>query len=151
MLKQIDILKAVIALLKTKCPAETTSYYTDEIVNGFKQPCFFIKLVKSTNSETKNINNNSLSIILTYFADPKTNKQLAFLDMEDSINELFRNGFFASSRYLHIKSISSDRIGEDSDILQLTISISYFDSNGYDGSAGYEMMNELNMNYTNKI
>ncbi|MGL5206018.1 MAG: phage tail terminator family protein [Acidaminococcaceae bacterium] len=150
MLRQIDILKAVIALLKTKYPAETTSYYTDEIVNGFKQPCFFIKLIKSKYTETKNTNSNNLSIILTYYSDAAKNKQLIFLDLEDTVNELFGTGFKVSDRFLHIKSVAAERIGEDSDILQLTIAINYLDSTGYDGSAGYDLMQELNMAYKNK-
>lgn len=150
MLRQIDILKAVIALLKKKYPVETTQYYTDEIVNGFKQPCFFIKLIKSRYAETKNTDSNNISIILTYYSDAAKNKQLIFLDLEDTVNELFGTGFQVADRYLHIKSIGSERIGEDSDILQLTIAINYLDSTGYDGSAGYDLMNELNMAYANK-
>lgn len=144
MLKQKDILKAVISLLKTKYA--DTKYYTDEIVEGFKQPCFFVKLIKQRNTETKNTNSNSICIILTYFADVATNKQLAFLDCEDVINDLFGNGFKVTDRHLHIKSISAERIGEEQDILQITISIDYLDSTDYDPSAGYDLMQELHMN-----
>jgi len=151
MLKQMDILAAVIALLKTKYPATTTKYYTDEIVEGFKQPCFFVKLIKSRNTETKNVNSNALSIILTYFADESTNKQLAFLDCEDDINDLFGTSFSVEDRHLQINSISAERIGENQDILQVTISTNYFDSTGYDGDAGYDLMETLNTNYINKI
>lgn len=151
MLKQIDILKAVIALLKTKYPAETTKYYTDEIVEGFKQPCFFVKLIKSRNNETKNINSNALSIILTYFADTSSNKQLSFLDCEDDINDLFGTSFSVVDRHLQINSIAAARIGENQDILQVTITTNYFDSTGYDGSVGYDLMQTLNIDYNNKI
>ena len=150
MLKQTDILKAVITLLKMKYPAAATNYYTDEIVEGFKQPCFFVKIIKSRNTETKNINSNILSIILTYFADSKANKQLSFLDCEDTINELFGICFKVADRFLQIKSISAERIGENQDVLQLTINIDYFDSTGYDGNFGYDLMQNLNMDYINK-
>ena len=43
MLLQKDILAAVIALLQTTYPKPATHYYTDEITQGFKQPCFFCK------------------------------------------------------------------------------------------------------------
>lgn len=151
MLKQMDILKAVIALLKTKYPATTTKYYTDEIVEGFKQPCFFVKLIKSRNTETKNVNSNALSIILTYFADESTNKQLSYLAYEDDINDLFGKGIPVDGRYLHIQTIAAARIGENQDILQVTITTNYLDSTGYDGDAGYDLMEALNTNYINKI
>lgn len=150
MLRQIDVLKAVITLLKTKYPAPATKYYTDEVVEGFAQPCFFVKLIKSRNTETKNVNSNNLSIILTYFTDSEKNKQIAYLNCEDDIDSLFRTGFPVLNRYLHIKSISSERIGENSDILQMVITTDYMDSIGYDGSAGYETMKTLLMDYNNK-
>lgn len=143
MLKQKDILKAVVSLLKTKYA--DINVYTDEIVKGYKQPCFFAKLIKQRSAETKNTNSNSLSIVLTYLADTAANKQLAFLDVEDTVGELFGNGFTAGTRYLHIKSIAAERIGENQDILQLTIDTDYLDSTGYDGDAGYDLIQELNM------
>jgi hypothetical protein len=150
MLKQKELLSAVIALLKTKYPVATTKYYTDEIVEGFIQPCFFVKLIKTRNTETKNVNSNSIAIILTYFADVSVNKQLAFLDAEDDINLIFGVGIQVGTRYLHIKNISAERIGEEQDILQVTISIDYLDSTGYDPNAGYDIMQNLNQNVVNK-
>lgn len=148
MLKQKAILAAVISLLGTKYDA--INVYTDEITKGFKQPCFFVKLIKRRGNETKNINSNSISVVLTYFADATTNKQLAFLDCEDDIDELFGKGFFVGVRYLHIKNIASERIGENQDILQITIDIDYLDSTGYDGNAGYPLMEKMNMNTNNE-
>jgi len=144
MLKQKAILKAVISLLKIQY--EATKFYTDEIIEGYKQPCFFVKMIKQRSTETKNTNSNSLSIALTYFADTAANKQLAFLDVEDTVGELFGNGFNAGARYLHVKSIAAERIGENRDILQMIIDTDYFDSTGYDGDAGYDLMQELNVN-----
>jgi hypothetical protein len=148
MLKQKAILAAVISLIETKYAA--VNAYTDEITKSFKQPCFFVKLIKRRGTETKNITSNSISVVLTYFADGFTNKQLAFLDCEDVIDELFGNGFFVGERYLHIKNIASERIGENQDILQITVDIDYLDTTGYDGNAGYDMMQKVNMNITNE-
>jgi hypothetical protein len=87
-----------------------------------------------------------LSIVLTYFADPASNKQLAYIDCEDTLKPLFGKGFRVSTeRYLHIKSISSSRIGENQDILQMILTVEYLDSTGYDGNAGYDVMGKLNM------
>jgi len=147
MLKQKDIYQTVIFLFKKQY---TCKIYTDETVKGFRQPCFFAKLIKTKNTETKNVNSNSLSIILTYFADPTGNKQLAFLDAEDTINDIFSNGFQVGTRYLKVKSIQSDRIGEEQDILQVTIAIDYLDSTGYDPNSGYDLMQKLNFTEKNQ-
>ena len=147
MLKQKEIWGAVLALLKTKYACKI---YTDEIVKGFEQPCFFAKLIKTKNTETKNVNSNSIAIILTYFADTSVNKQLAFLDTEDTINDIFGIDFQVGTRYLHIKNIQSERVGEEQDILQVTISIDYLDSTGYDPNAGYDIMQHLNQDVANQ-
>ncbi|WP_110955752.1 phage tail terminator family protein [Anaerosinus massiliensis] len=147
MLKQKEILKAAISLLKTKY---TCKIYTDEVVEGFKQPCFFIKLIKQRNTETKSITSDSVSLIINYFADAAANKQLAFIDCEDDIDQLFSIGFQVGKRYLHVKSIHAERIGEKQDILQVNISIDYLDSTGYDPDYGYDLMKDLKMNMKNQ-
>lgn len=124
MLRQTAILTAIAGLIKSKY---SHKIYTDEIVEGFKQPCFFIKLVRRTDSQTVNFNSNNLSIIITFFASPSTNKEIACLDMTDDLNLLFGNGFKADDRFLHVKNFTSERIGENQDILQVTITIDYFD------------------------
>lgn len=150
MVKQTEILKAVISLLKTVPEFSAINVYTDEIVKGYKQPCFFVKLIKQRSAETKNTNNNSLSIVLTYFADAAANKQIVFLNTGDAIEDLFGNGFKVGLRYLHVKFIAAERIGENQDILQVSLSLDYLDSTGYNGNAGYDLMQNLNMNYINK-
>ena len=150
MVKQKETLEAVMSLLKKAPELSTIKVYTDEIVKGYKQPCFFVKLIKLRSAETKNTDSNSISIVLTYHADATTNKQIFFLNTGDAIEELFGKGIKVGTRYLHVKTIAAERIGEDSDILQLIISVNYLDSTGYDGSAGYDLMQELNINYTNK-
>lgn len=115
---------AVAGLIKSKY---NYKIYTDEIVEGFKQPCFFIKLVRRTDPQTVNFNSNALAVIITFFASPSANKEIAYLDMTDDLNLLFGNGFKADDRHLKVKNITADRIGENQDILQVTINIDYFD------------------------
>lgn len=142
MLTQTEILTAVIALLKTKFKC---TIYTDEVVEGFSQPCFFVKLVKTRNTENRNTNSNKLSIILTYFADKASNKQLQFLSVGDTLTALFGLGFKTASRFLKIDTIQSLQIGEEQDILQTTITIDYIDTNDYDYNSGYDTMGTLTL------
>lgn len=143
MLRQTAIIKAVTGLLKTKYSDH--KIYTDEIVEGFKQPCFFVKLIKRTNSNTLNFNDNTLSIIITYFASPDVNKEIAYLDMTDDLNLLFDTGFQAGDRYLHVKNFATDRIGEKQDILQVTINIDYLDNTNRKKET-YDIMGNLVLN-----
>lgn len=138
------------SLLKTAPEFSTIKVYTDEIVKGYKQPCFFVKLIKLRSTETKNTDSNSISIVLTYHADAATNKQIFFLNTGDTIEELFGKGIKVGTRYLHVKTIAAERIGENRDILQVSIDLDYLDSTGYNGNSGYDLMQNLNMNYINK-
>jgi len=125
MLRRTEIIKAVTDILKNKF---SYKIYSDEIVEGFKPSCFFLKLIKRTDIQTINFNDNQLSIIITYFSSPEKNKEIEYMNMIDDLSQLFGIGFRAGNRYLHIKSFSDDRIGEKQDILQLTIAIEYLDS-----------------------
>ena len=138
------------SLLKTAPEFSTIKVYTDEIVKGYKQPCFFVKLIKLRSTETKNTDSNSISIVLTYHADAATNKQIFFLNTGDTIEELFGKGIKVGTRYLHVKTIAAERIGENRDILQVSLDLDYLDSTGYNGNSGYDLMQNLNMNYINK-
>jgi hypothetical protein len=117
MLRRTEIITAVTAILKNKF---SYKIYSDEVIEGFKPPCFFFKLIKRTDSQTTNFNDNQLSIIITYFSSPEKNKEIEYMNMIDDLNQLFDIGFRAGKRYLHI--------GEKQDILQITISIEYFDN-----------------------
>ena len=141
MLKQTAILSAISALIETEY---AYPIYTNEIVEGFSQPCFFIKLIKRTDTESLNTNSNALSIIITYFASPDTNKEIAYLDMTDDMNLIFDTGFQVSDRYLHVKNFTADRIGEKQDILQVTIQIDYFDNTNRKEQI-YDLMKKLNL------
>lgn len=142
MLKQKEILEAVIALIKSEY---SYKIYASEVKKNYEQPCFFIKLVKSKQTQTKNFNSNSLSVILTYFASKEKDKELEYLNVIDGIAQLFGIGFHAGKRYLHVESVSDERIGEDQDILQISIDMPYFDTTGYDHDAGYDKIQTVNL------
>ena len=125
MLKQSEILKVIIKLLKDKFKIKI---YADEIQEGFIAPCFFIKLIKLIETETKSFNSNQLSIIITYIASSQKNKEIEFLNITDEIYQLFNLGFKVSDRFLTTKTCSSERIGEKLDILQITLTYEYLDN-----------------------
>lgn len=135
MLKKADIFKSIVTLLKNKYKGITI--YSNEVVEGFKQPCFFIKFLSNNSTETRNLNSNRLTIIITYFPSNEGNKQLAFLTCEDTLKELFKIGFYVGERYLHVTSVDNEMIGEEQDILQVMINVNYLDTNDYDCNYDY--------------
>ena len=68
MLRRTEIIKAITAMLESKFCYEI---YSGEVVEDFETPCFFVKLIKRTDNQTTNFNDNQLSIIITFFADPE--------------------------------------------------------------------------------
>lgn len=145
MLKQTDIFKSVISKLNTL----KLTIYTDEVAENYKTPCLFVKLIKVFSAQTKNVNSNNLTIIVTYMFSKYESQQIQKLNFEDNIIDLFGHGLQINDRFLHTDNISYDMIGEDNDILQATIDITYIDSNDYDNNYDYDNNTEYEL--ANKV
>lgn len=50
--------------------------------------------------------------------------------MFDKFLLLFQMGFPVGDRYLHVDDIQQDRVGEEDDILQITMDITFMDTTG---------------------
>lgn len=140
MLKQADIFKSIIVLLNQL----NLKIYTDEVIENYKAPCLFLKLIKTYMPQSKNTNSNNLTIVITYMPNKYVSQQIQFLELQDKINDLFKHGIYINKdakdkRYLHINNITYDVIGEDNDILQATIDIDYIDTMDYDKDFDYEI------------
>ena len=63
-LSQVAIWKAVAKKLhdEYKC-----TVYSDEVLEEFTMPCFFVKLLMSSEMQTKNFIKRNVTIIATYF------------------------------------------------------------------------------------
>lgn len=123
-LKQTDIIEAVAELLKARFRCKV---YADEVLEGFKKPCFFIKFITTTRRQTKYTFKRTISAFLTYFPKDKQRNEIHYLDVFEAIHGLFVEGFRVVDRYLQVSRISDSRVGDDADILQVTLSISYLD------------------------
>lgn len=143
-LKQSDIIKAVAELLKARFHCKV---YADEVLEGFKKPCFFIKFITTTRRQTKYTFKRTISAILTYFPKDDKRNEIHYLDVFEAIHGLFVEGFRAADRYLQVGRISDSRIGDDADILQVTLSISYLDYIQRPQSEDY--MEDVQMNIKN--
>lgn len=101
--------------------------WSDEVKRGFDKPCFFIKFVNTFDPQSIYFSKNTLSVILTYFPDDDDRNEIIYLDIVDRIKKLFPIGIAVKDRYLHIQNITDTRMGEDADILQVTLDIEYLD------------------------
>ena len=143
-LRQSDIIKAVAELLKGHFGCKV---YADEVLEGFEKPCFFIKFITTTRRQTKYVVRRTVSAILTYFPKDNQRNEIHYLDVFEQVHGLFTEGFRVGSRYLQVSRISDTRMGDEADILQITLSISYLDYIQRQYSADY--IEDVQMNFKN--
>lgn len=104
--------------------------YSDEVLEEFTMPCFFVKLLMSSKMQTKNFIKRNVTIIATYFPSNEDKDEEHYLTVFDKILILFQMGFPVGDRYLHVDDIQQDRVGEEDDILQITMDITFMDTTG---------------------
>lgn len=116
----LDILDALVKKVTAEfiCPV-----HSDEVLEGFKMPCFFIKLVPSTTIENLNVTETQLVIFLTYFTNKRN--EVEYLEVAERVKNLIDMGFKVKDRFIHVDEISDDRIGEKGDILQFQVDLTY--------------------------
>lgn len=122
--KQIDILNQIGRMLKAEFKS---TVYSDEILEDFAKPCFFIKCLCTNIPQTKNITKKRLSIIATYFPRNADKNEIHYADVMDRLQTLFQRGIPVKERYLHINEFLIDRVGEEQDIIQTTIRLDYLE------------------------
>ena len=122
--KQIDILNQIGRMLKAEFKS---TVYSDEILENFAKPCFFIKCLCTNIPQTKNITKKRLSIILTYFPKDTDKNEIHYADVMDRLQMLFKRGIPLQNRYIHIGEINIDRVGEEQDIIQTIIKFDYLE------------------------
>lgn len=104
--------------------------YSDEVREDFEKLCFFIKSLMHSQLQNKFYIKRNLSIICTYFPDEENKSEEHYMEMTDRFLLLFQRGIIVEDRHFDVTDIHGDRIGEDEDIMQFTIEISYMDTTG---------------------
>ncbi|MBR1727939.1 MAG: hypothetical protein IJ728_02835 [Selenomonadaceae bacterium] len=142
MIKQSEILKAARDKLKT---IADLPIYLDEVLENYENPCFFLKLVKTTraDSERANRNQNECLMIVTYFAQKGVCKALELYDIQDAIIQKFWRGLQVGKRWIHFQELQSDIDGEGADIVSVAMQFNYFDADQDD--------EEINLSFIRRI
>lgn len=120
--KQAEIIKNIITMLKKEFACIV---YADEVKEDFKKPCFFIAATSVMTPQTTNWLDKELTVVLTYYAKDSEKNEITYMDVVDRVQMLFQVGIQAGDRYLKIDSVEDDRVGEEDDVLQITITIPY--------------------------
>ena len=126
-LSQVAIWKAVAKKIHEEYGC---TVYSDEVLEEFTMPCFFVKLLMSSEMQTKNFIKRNVTIIATYFPSNEDKDEEHYLTAFDKFLLLFQMGFPVGDRYLHVDDIQQDRVGEEDDILQITVDITFMDTTG---------------------
>lgn len=123
MITYVDILTAITAKLDETFHVPV---HSDEVLEGFSMPCFFVKVIPVTSVEHCNVTRTTVSIVLTYFTDHRD--QIEYLAVEDAVRQMLDIGFYVAggNRYIHLDGLSGSRVGEDQDILQLIAPAWYY-------------------------
>lgn len=86
-----------------------------------------------------------LSIQLTYYAKDSDKNEIVYMDIIDRIQQMFSVGVRINDRYLKIESVEDDRVGEENDVLSITIEIPYVERVYKDPDDTAEPMEEVDI------
>ena len=140
--RQAEVLKHIIAMLTKEFGCKV---YAEEVRENFKRPCFFIAATSVMTPKTVNWMKKELTVTLEYYAKPGDKNEIVYMDVVDRVQMLLPVGIQIDERFLKIESIEDDRVGEEDDILQITIVIPYVERTNHAQGAG-EFIEEVSMN-----
>lgn len=146
MVKQAEIIKNIITMLKKEF---SCIVYADEVKEDFKKPCFFVAATSVMTPQTTNWLDKELTVVLTYYAKDSEKNEITYMDVVDRVQMLFQVGVSAGGRYLKVETVEDDRVGEEDDILQITITIPYRERVTGMHDSTSELIEEIDMEVTN--
>lgn len=115
--------------------------YGKEVTQGYETPCFFVELYIKSRTKTKNYNEHSGVITLTYMQ--ASADEADALQKYDAVREAFSLKLVVGERCINIDGVGYSWIGKDDNILQIEIEISYEDKNEREHK--HPIMRKLNL------
>ena len=103
-------------------------FYADEVKENFKKPCFFIGIISTSRPQTKEFTEKEVTIYVTYYPKDCNRKQGHYMDVFETILTAIGRGIHVNDRFLHVDAVSDDTVGEDNDILRISINITYLEA-----------------------
>lgn len=119
-----EIARAVTTLIKEAFP--NAIVYGDEVREGYKKPSFFIGIMPVTSiNHTKSIKEEQLMITISYFSD--TTESLKNYQVMRQLKVAIGQVLCVDNRRFTIQELTTEKVGEDGDIYQITFDIDYFE------------------------
>lgn len=145
--KQAEVLSTVLHTLQCTYP-EYKVRFIGNWPEKFKKPCFFVGATSVMRPQTTNWSEKELTIKILYYpseASRQLGTELEFMKVVDTVQALFPVGISTNGRFLKIDSIEDDRVGEEHDILEITITIPYLERVNRENESQAELMQEVVM------
>lgn len=136
MITEIDLKKAIVTLLQSKYDKKEYHYYGIEVTEGCKKPYFFTDLrLISQRDETANIVSKKYLVMITYQAKKvsemdnfeKVEEIRQLLCCNDDRNRKRTMTIKVKERYIKIDDFSFSYVGEETNILQIQIDLSFLE------------------------
>jgi hypothetical protein len=125
MIKLTDLYAAINTLLDSKYPY--IKIYGNEVKEGYNKPSFFVELrPKKGSNDSINFKSKAFTIIITYFQ--KKQDEIDNLTKADEIIDLFGYKLPVNGRKIAVTDSNYEFVGENSDILQVSIEIEYLET-----------------------
>lgn len=130
MISLSDIEKAVTTLLKEKTKLPT---YSNEVLEGFKAPCFFTSC-RYVNIETQKANSFfvTASVSIMFLPTKEQFKRVRDESLNLKVASLLAESFLPNikvkDRTLIVNKLTTDFVGENGDILALSFNLEYYDA-----------------------
>ena len=119
-----EIARAVTMIIKEAFPEAIV--YGDEVREGYKKPSFFIGIMPVTSiNHTKSIKEEQLMITISYFSD--TAESLKNYQVMQQLKVAIGQVLCVDNRRFTIQELTTEKVGEDGDIYQITFDIDYFE------------------------
>ena len=124
MISYQDIARAVTMIIKEAFPDAIV--YGDEVREGYKKPSFFIGIMPvSSINHTKRIKEEQLLVTVSYFSD--TTDSLKNFQVMQQLKVAIGHVLCVDNRRFTIQEMTTEKVGEDGDIYQITFDINYFE------------------------
>lgn len=147
MLTEEEILWAVRQKIKGIYPKHPI--HLKDSKKNFRVPCFFLKMIRSTAKAGKRTTYNVCTLYVTYFprwpVDPEE-----LYSVKDVVVEAFWNGLQVAGRAIKFGTLSTNTIGQDGDVAEITLPFTYYDSLGQDENEKWLVQNINIYKQTNK-
>lgn len=125
MLTKADIMHAVYDKIKKMYPQY--EIYLEDSKRNFVTPCFFMKMISVRTPQKENMCYNDCTLYISYIPSEDA-PAINTIEVRDAIDNAFWRGIQVKDRFIHMTTMSHQTVGEDSDIIEVSLSFAYYDA-----------------------